>query len=256
MTAIDQLLAASPELWKGNRRCDKQPTLTSGRRWLDNRLPGGGWPLGAVTEIISNTQGLGEFSLLFPALADISRKGQWLIMVDPPWVPYPAALRGHGLALERLLVVHSNNAGDSMWACEQALNGSHGGIVLAWPDRISFARLRRLQLAAETNAKAIFLFRPVRAVEESSPAALRLHLQAGGIQEQAVDADSPTPRIRVEVLKCRGPRPSEPVWISPPYNASIPVTYSVPDTPQTNQGSIKDPLELPVPTTPISTTIN
>jgi cell division inhibitor SulA/protein ImuA len=245
-TTVDALLAATPGLWKGNRTSHIQPTLASGCRWLDARLPGGGWPLGAVTEIITDKQGLGELSLLFPALADISHKGQWLIMIDPPWVPYPAALHGHGLALERLLLVRSGNARESLWACEQALKGSHGGIVLAWPDRISFARLRRLQLAAETNAKSVFLFRPVRAVGESSPAALRLYLQ-GIPPGQGTPDGRKTTGIRVNVLKCRGPQSPEPVWVNPPYSASTPsihqpvaVSDIIPDT-------TKNPTELVFP---------
>ena len=43
----------------------------TGHARLDARLPGKGWPLGAMTELISrNRPGLGEFRLLFPALAD------------------------------------------------------------------------------------------------------------------------------------------------------------------------------------------
>src|SRR5690606_19976306 len=124
-----------------------------------------------------------EFSLLFPALAEINRRGEWLVLVDPPWIPYPAALQGHGLALERLLLVRTASAGESLWACEQALRGSRGGAVLAWPElngypAISFARLRRLQLAAEAGAKPAFLFRPDSVRQTASPAALRLYLQA------------------------------------------------------------------------------
>jgi hypothetical protein len=202
--AVESLLHHTPGLWKGNRAASEQSTLPSGYRRLDAALPGGGWPLGAVTEIMAQ-QGLGELSLLLPALARQGQEGRWLIMVDPPWVPYPAALHGHGMNLDRLLLVRSRNRKESLWACEQALNGCRGGAVLAWPGRIGFRSIRRLQLAARHQGGTAFLFRPAAALGEASPAALRLHLMPG-----------PT----VSILKCRGPRPTEPIHLGPLMQAT------------------------------------
>jgi len=212
--AINKLLASAPQLWRGREPNRNQRTLSTGHTRLDKRLPGGGWPLGAVSELIAETHGLGEFSLLFPALAELSRKGEWLVLVDPPWIPYPAALQGHGLILQRLLLVRTASAEESLWACEQALQGSRGGAVLAWPELItykavSFARLRRLQLAAEAGAKAAFLFRPDSVRNSASPAALRLHLQGG---EHCPDESRPG-STRVEILKSRGQQSREPLWL-------------------------------------------
>jgi len=203
--AIDALLDSTSHLWRGREPNRSQRTLTTGHKLLDARLPGGGWPVGAITELITEQPGLGELSLLFPALSQLGSKGQWLILVDPPWVPYPAALHGHGLALERLLLIRTGNRRESLWACEQALRGSQGGAVLAWPEQAGFARLRRLQLAAEAGAKLAFLFQPQQALDAASPAALRLHLQSD---------ESGT---RIDILKCRGTRPGEPTWIARPY---------------------------------------
>jgi len=206
---IDTLLAGIPQLWRGREPNRHQRTRATGHGRLDTYLPGGGWPVGAVTELVTNQPGLGEFSLLFPALAEISHTGQWLILVDPPWVPYPAALQGHGLVLEQLLLVRTHSARESLWACEQALHGIQGGAVLAWPEQASFARLRRLQLAAEANAKLAFLFRPEQALTSASPCALRLHLQ------DAVQGNARGTRI--DILKCRGKYRSsqsgESIWI-------------------------------------------
>jgi cell division inhibitor SulA/protein ImuA len=210
---IAKLLDATPQLWRGRRFSQGQSALPTGQARLDARLPGGGWPLGAVSEIIAAHPGLGEFSLLFPALAELGGRGQWVVLVDPPWIPYPGSLRAQGLHLERLLLVRTRNEQDSMWACEQALGSSNGsgrgGAVLAWPQRVGFARLRRLQLAAEANAKLAFLFRPESALREASPAALRLHMAADGPQDAAL-----------RVLKCRGSRPPEPTWIPRPFSAN------------------------------------
>jgi protein ImuA len=216
--ALEKLLARSPQLWRGREPNRSQRTLGTGHARLDKHLPGGGWPLGALTELIAGSHGLGEFSLLFPALAGLSQRGEWLVLVDPPWIPYPAALQGHGLTLQRLLLVRTASAGESLWACEQALRDSRGGAVLAWPEwagypAISFARLRRLQLAAETGAKAAFLFRPDSMRHTASPAALRLYLQgdANGLPD-AAQVQQPG-STRIEILKSRGQQNREPLWL-------------------------------------------
>lgn len=248
-TALNALLNATPQLWKGRRPNHSQRSLRTGHARLDARLPGKGWPLGAITELISHKPGLGEFSLLFPALIEMGQRGQWLILVDPPWIPYPASLHGRGLPLERLLLIRTQSDKESLWACEQALRANRGGAVLAWPEQIRFARLRRLQLAAEENGKLAFLFRPEQAAQTGSPAALRLHLQAG--KERGTS---------ITVLKCRGSRPLEPIWIAQPYTGlrepgPLPHDSILPPVQapcRREQGSL-----LPAETTPaVPTTVN
>ncbi|MEM1410887.1 MAG: translesion DNA synthesis-associated protein ImuA [Pseudomonadota bacterium] len=185
-----------PMLWQGRRRHDRMPTLATGHERLDRLLPGGGWPLGALTELLVEHDGVGELSLVLPTLARISREGGWAVLVDPPWTPYPPAIHGHGMDLGRLLVVRTPDATASLWACEQALRGVRGGVVLSWlrgrRHEAGFAHLRRLQLAARSGRKGAFLFRPASAAAQATPAALRLHLEAR-------EAD-----LAVTVLKCRG----------------------------------------------------
>jgi hypothetical protein len=198
--AIDTLLDTTPGLWKGRRPNGAQHTLPTGFAALDERLPGAGWPVGAVTEIITGRPGLGEFSLLLPALARLGAEGQWTVLVDPPWIPYPPALRARGLALERLLLVRTGETRAGLWACEQALRNGRGGAVLAWPREVDFTRLRRLQLAAREQGKLAFVFRPATALDTTSPAALRLHLENGAAGV-----------TRVRIVKCRGSHPPAPV---------------------------------------------
>ncbi|MBT8046943.1 MAG: translesion DNA synthesis-associated protein ImuA [Xanthomonadales bacterium] len=208
MSSVNQLLDSTPLLWKGRQPGYGQRALASGHSKLDAQLPGRGWPLGAMTELICRNPGLGEFRLLFRVLADIGEQGQWVILVDPPWIPYPATLQGHGLLLERLLLVRTRGGRESLWACEQALRNGRGGAVLAWPEQASFTRLRRLQVAAESSAKLAFLFRPEAAGRESSPAALRLQLEPDDRRGTLV-----------RILKCRGNRPSEPIRIPQSFSA-------------------------------------
>jgi cell division inhibitor SulA len=224
VTAITQLLDSTPLLWKGRQANRGQRALPSGHANLDTHLPGNGWPLGAISEVISPNPGLGELRLLFPVLADLGREGQWVILVDPPWIPYPPSLQAHGLLLERLMLVRTHGGRESLWACEQALGSGRGGAVLAWPEQISFTRLRRLQMAAESSAKLGFLFRPESASRESSPAALRLQLKSGNCHDTLI-----------HIIKCRGNRPAEPVRVPQPF--STPAKHG----PQTAESSAKIP---------------
>ncbi len=195
--ALPASLSHIPNVWRGGQANRGISAISTGHAKLNRHLPGRGWPLGALTELLTETPGSGEFSLLLPCLSRISLKGQWVVLVDPPWIPYPPAIHGHGVALERLMLIRTNTVDESLWACEQALRGVRGGAVLAWQENPGFARLRRLQLAAKVGHKAGFIFRPMAAAGQSSPAALRLKLNA--------DAAG----TRITVLKCRGRRPSE-----------------------------------------------
>lgn len=214
-------LDAHPLLWRGKQVSHRLHTLGTGHTGLDEVLPGNGWPVGAITELINTTAGCGELSLLLPALAQLSQENHQVIMVDPPWIPYPPALHGQGLALEKLLLISTRSRRESLWACEQVVQGMPGGALLAWPDALSFSELRRLQLAAKSTRKVIFLFRKPNTASTPSPAALRLQLKPD-------NGD-----LQIRVLKCRGQRPVSSIrihrshWLKCPVPA--PVSPAEPD---------------------------
>lgn len=170
------------------------PALCSGHAALDALLPGGGWPLGALTELLSDQCGIGELELLLPALQSLSRRGRCLIWIAPPYMPYAPALLQRGLALERVLWIRTERSQAALWAAEQALRCPAVGAVLTWSEYIVDRSLRRLQLAAESGDTFGILHRPAAAAREPSPAALRLQLQP-------LDED-----LGVEIRKARGAR--------------------------------------------------
>jgi protein ImuA len=173
---------------------DKPAALPTGFAEFDALLPGGGWPVGAITELMPEAQGIGELSLLLPALARLCRAGRYLAWIAPPCLPYPPALEWRGLALDRLLLVRAQDAQAALWAAEQALRCPAIGAVLAWPAALDDRRVRRLQLAAEAGGSCGLLYRPPSAVRQPSPAALRLRLKAQ-------DAG-----LHIEIHKARGGR--------------------------------------------------
>ena len=179
----------------GQRQRDARSALPSGFAELDAHLPGGGWPSGAVAELMSDAIGIGELGLVLPALSSLARAGRYIAWIAPPYMPYAPALVQRGLPLERMLLIRTSTLQQSLWATEQALRCPAVGAVLSWPAYIIDRSVRRLQLAAEAGGSVGFLYRPPAAAREPSPAALRLRLHA--------DEDS---SLIVEIQKSRGGR--------------------------------------------------
>lgn len=177
--ALNELLQ-QPGIWRGREKALQTGLdhVSTGFAELDLALPGNGWPLGALTEVLHDQPGIGELRLLMPALARLSRQGRWIALIAPPYIPYAPALAAHGVDLSRVLLVHPKTTTDKLWAVEQALRAGTCGAVLAWPASADDKTLRRLQLAAEAGQSWGILFRPSAEAAQPSPAALRLEVAA------------------------------------------------------------------------------
>jgi protein ImuA len=179
-------------------------TRPTGHAALDAVLPGGGWPVGALVEVLQPQAGQGEWRLLLPALGvgtPPAPSGGALVLVNPPHRPFVPALAAQGLDASRLLVLQgpmlARDAAARVWACEQALRCAGVSAVLAWLPQVRPEQLRRLQMAAQNFQQLLFVMRPLAAQQEASPAVLRLLLEPG----EGADADALTLRL----LKRRGP---------------------------------------------------
>ena len=188
---------ARPDVWQASGRHaanETKNTLPTGQTLLDRALHQGGWPRAALTEILTDQWGIGEMQLLGPTLRHCSRDRRRVFLVRPPYVPYAPALQADGIETGRLLIISTARTSDTLWAMAQILRSQSCGCLLAWlPEpRLPYAELRRLQLAARTNPIPVFLFRPLRAGAELSPAALRVALRAQ------------RGKLALEILKQRG----------------------------------------------------
>lgn len=174
-------------------------TLPSGHAALDAQLPGGGWPLGAMVELLQARPEQHVWPLLLPGLAQrVRQQAGPVVLVGAPCEPFGPSLRAQGLPGERLLCVRSEGPAARLWAAEQALRCAEVAAVLAWLPRARSAELRRLQLAAQQQGQLLFVFRDPSARHEASPAPLRLWLEG-------------STRLAVHVLKRRGPPLEAPV---------------------------------------------
>jgi protein ImuA len=193
------LAGVHPDVWQADALAGAPArVLATGDALLDAQLPGGGWPLGALNEILQPAGVHSEWRLLLPALA---RSGTGtVVLVGAPHPPFSPSLGAQGLLSARLLWVAAAMGAQRLWATEQALRCADVDAVLAWLLQVRPEQLRRLQMAAAEFDKLLFVVRPEQAQAESSPAALRLWVAPSG---------RPGDALEVRALKRRGPPMAE-----------------------------------------------
>jgi len=187
MSALPDELLRDTRLFRGGKSLAAvRQGVPSGLPELDALLPWGGFPRGALSELLIAHDGIGELGLLLPALRSLCQDAP-IALVQPPYIPYAPALQQAGLPLQRLLWIAPPRE-RTLWAAEQCLRAGCLAAVLLWDNGGDERPLRRLQVAAETGNALAFLFRPLKHVHNPSPAALRLQI---------------SPR-ELRVVKCRG----------------------------------------------------
>lgn len=202
-------LDSLPGVWRGGmpRALSKCENISTGYKELDEVLPGGGWPPGGLTEILSRRIGSGELTLVLPALVRLSSQNRWVSWIAPPQIPYAPALSAAGVQLSRMLVIRPRRTRDVLWSAEQALRHGKATAVLIWLDTCNDRALRRLQLAAAEGGSWGVIFRSARHAMTHSPATLRMTIDRrpqGGMENSLI----------VNVLKCRGGRPVQGLQLS------------------------------------------
>ena len=227
--ASTTLLNQLSHVWRAGELGSSSTTQTIGTGYsaLSRVLPGSGWPCGAMTEILQSQPGRHEWGLLAPALGELQASSAvgLIALVGAPYCPFGPALGARQLDMHRLLninpIKHDQAPNDSpamLWATREALQCADVCAVLAWLPDARSAHLRRLQIAAQTHNKLLFVFRPLQAQHDSSPAPLRLRI--AGVSHAA---SATTHSLQIDVFKRRGPLLSAPVLIDtrPPRLAAL-----------------------------------
>ncbi len=204
--ALTTLLKTERGLWQGRSQYYTRKTLSTGFNALDRKLPAGGWSIGTLTELLVEQNGIGELSLLLPALATVTAGKQWGAFINPPYTPYAPALACAGVDLDYLLIVNTNNCADTFWSSEQLLRNGSFHAVVSWINasrgKQYTKQLRRLQLAAEQSNALAVIYQHERYSTQHSPAALRIKLQPAtnskACFEQKMDG------LMLDVIKVRG----------------------------------------------------
>lgn len=203
MKATVAELTRLPGVWRGGELENAvHATAATGHDALDRELPGGGWPVGTLSEVLHDGVGIGEVTFLGGALARASEGDRLVAWINPPHLPYAPAIAQAGVPLERCLVVRPASREDALWAAEQALRSGACGAVLLWmaqEGRNEYACLRRLQMAAGAGRAMAVFFRPTAAEKLSTPAHLRVALA----REEGV--------LQLRIPKRRGPPLAAPI---------------------------------------------
>lgn len=211
-----------PAVWRAQAGGSaREAGVASGFASLDAELPGGGWPVRALTELLLVQPGLGEIRLLGPLLAALAREGRCTMLFNPPSTLNAPALLELGCSPGACIVVKAHPLAsrprrpsgaapgtaamaELCWAVEQALRSGQLGAVMAWPGpTLRGEALRRLQLAAQSHEGPAFLLREATAAAQPSPAPLRLLLQPAGPDELAL-----------RLFKRRGPAHGQPLTLA------------------------------------------
>jgi cell division inhibitor SulA/protein ImuA len=181
-----------PSLWRGNQLARAVGrTVPTGYDRLSDELPGGGWPIGSLVELLVQQPGIGEIRMLQPALKTASKRP--IVFIKPPHVPNALGLSYLGIPLDKIMLLQSGSTADTLWAAEQVLKTNTCGAVLLWQQHIRAESLRRLTLCAQSSESLLFVVRPLAAQQDASSASLRLAIRPA------------TNGVQISIVKRKGP---------------------------------------------------
>ncbi|MBT2791065.1 translesion DNA synthesis-associated protein ImuA [Paraburkholderia strydomiana] len=190
-----------PSLWLASQLArGRGRVVETGYPALSAELPGGGWPVGALVDLLVQHPGVGELRLLRPALSQTGSRP--VAFVQPPHTPDGLGLAYIGLTLEQMLRVKAPKTADALWSVEQILRAGSCGALIFWTQYAQSSSLRRLHLAAQSSETLFVMVRPLAAAQDASPALLRLALKPS--------ADG----LTVDIVKRRGPSCAEPLAVA------------------------------------------
>ncbi|MGC9185357.1 MAG: translesion DNA synthesis-associated protein ImuA [Thiomonas sp.] len=190
-------------MWRGDAlAAPSGQVVRSGWELLDAELPGGGWPCGSLTEVLSPQPALLEWRLLGGALSRVTADGGVVVLVGPPKPPFLPGLLQLGLAAKQLVWVQADTPSQRLWATEQLVQTDTAGAFLTWLPQARPEQLRRLHSRLQGGRALCFALRPDGVRSESSPSALRVLAQSG-----------PDWSLQVQLLKRRGPVHDRPLLL-------------------------------------------
>jgi hypothetical protein len=120
-----------PALWRATQLARAYGrTVDTGYQALSAQLPGAGWPVGTMIELLLQQAGIGEMRLLSPAFAAVAQKRS-IALVAPQQTPHALGYAYTGVHPSRLMWLTTPKSSDALWSTEQILRtGSCGALVL------------------------------------------------------------------------------------------------------------------------------
>jgi protein ImuA len=185
-------------------------TVSLGVAALDEALPWGGLPRGALHEVAGAGDGGAEGFCAALAARLIDGRGPVL------WCLARGDLHGPGLGVfgldpDRLIVARTRGPRDVLWAMEEGLRSGLPGAVLGEPRVLDLTAGRRLQLAARAGGVACLVLHADAAPNGTSVALTRWRVAAAPSRPPDGLPGLGAARWRVALERCRGGVPRE--WL-------------------------------------------
>ena len=110
-------------------------------------------PQSSCTEPLQNIQthsavdgGEKELKAVSSELARLSHQGRWIVLINPKSQCYKSILAHSGVKMDRVLLVHTKDDIEALWALEKALTNGTSSAVICWTSSLDERDNRRLQL--------------------------------------------------------------------------------------------------------------
>jgi protein ImuA len=184
-------------------RAAELPTLSLGLSVLDEALPWGGLPTGALHEITGRPGDAAACGFALRLLRDLvtlrRRPVLWCRGDEEAGAPYAPGLTQNGLACDDVIFAYARKPAELLWATEEALRSGAFAAVLSEGAAPDLTATRRLQLAAEAGGTTALLALPYRVAGGVSAALTRWHVTSVPVEEE-----HETMRWQIELARCRG----------------------------------------------------
>jgi len=203
---LEQLLRRK-DVWRGRAVEGAMEVVRTGYGPLDERLQGGGWPVGGLIDVSQANNGHGEWHLFGPALARLSQQAGLILLVNPPALPYGPGLAQLGINHAAIRVVRCRERLAALSALVDTLHAQCCLAVMAWEGNFNwrYPELRKLQLAANHCQGLCLCLRKDRPGRVQSPAPLRLR---GQLTDQGLQVQLLKQRGQYQPQVCTLPMPS------------------------------------------------
>jgi len=189
--------------------------LSLGDPAIDDRLPGGGLPLGRWHEItgpgmeVETAAAPAAFTALLAAPLALRGEAVWVLRRDDLNAP---GLMGLGFPPERLIQVCARDEAEALSVMEEALATVGVSAVIGEVEAVDLTAGRRLQLACEKRQATGFLIRrrpfggQARREAGGSAAATRWSVASAPSEPPAGEFGLGAPRFEAALERCRGGR--------------------------------------------------
>jgi hypothetical protein len=201
--------------WKKGDAAEDTTVFSCGAAAVDRLLPDGGLRHGMLVEWLAGASGAvggGAATLGLLSAREACREGGALVVIDRRQTFYPPAAAAWGIDLDRVIIVHPQNARDELWAAVQALRSPAVAAMFATIDRLDSRSFRRLQLAAQAGQTLGVLMRSSSVRGEPSWADVTLEAGPSSVVRGPLyGSNGPRTadhgrRVQVHLLRCHNGR--------------------------------------------------